>query len=83
MPPKSSGCKECWLAYYIYDIASTPPSLRKERLDELESVIRHTAEYAAKGKWDFVPDMNPTIDYHKDAADDQGNDKILTTDGQS
>lgn len=72
IPPKTSGCKFCWEAYYVFDIASTPPHLRQERLDELEAVIRHTAEYAKTGKFgkDFElyepGDPRFQVEYEKD-----------------
>lgn len=55
IPPKSSGCAECWRAYFWYDYATTPPHMRAERLDELEAVIHHAAEYERNGKFDFEP----------------------------
>lgn len=70
MPPKSSGCKHCWEAYYIFDLASTPPSLRKERLDELESVINSVVDMVKKNKFDFVPEARPEIVLTKDGLDD-------------
>lgn len=53
MPPKTQGCKNCWMAYYTYDLASTPPHLRQERLEELETIIHHVAEYEDQGRFDF------------------------------
>jgi hypothetical protein len=70
MPPKSSGCKECWQVYYIYDLASTPPSLRKARLDELEHVINSVVDMVRKNKFDFVPEERPEINYTRDGLDD-------------
>lgn len=72
------GCRMCWEAYYVTELCLTSPGMRQERLDELEEVIHHVVEYVRKGKFDFVPDVNPTIRYHKDAADDDtGEDKRL------
>lgn len=51
IPPSTSGCKDCWLAYYIWDLATTPPSKRQERLEELEVVIHHMVEYEEKGQF--------------------------------
>lgn len=51
LPPETKGCKDCWMAYYVWDLATTPPSLRQERLDELESVVRHAVEYEQKGRF--------------------------------
>jgi hypothetical protein len=82
IPPNTRGCKECWFAYYAADLALTPPNKRQERLDELEEVIHHAVEFERTGRFDFVPDVNPTIRYHKDAADDlTGEDKkVIITD---
>ena len=74
MPPRTSGCADCWRCYYIYDLASTPPSLRKERLDELEHVINKVVGMVKTGTFDFVPDDRPTIEYTKDGFDDDAND---------
>lgn len=64
------------------DLALTPPSKRQERLDELEEVIHHAIEFEETGRFDFVPDLNPTVEYHRDAADDAtGQDKrVIITD---
>jgi hypothetical protein len=81
---QSKGCKDCWRCYYYTDYALTLPNKRLERLDELDEVIHHLVEYQKKGKWDFVPDLNPTIQYHKDAADDvTGEDtRVVITDAE-
>lgn len=64
------------------DLCLTLPQKRQERLDELDEVVHHLVEYVKKGRWDFVPDINPTIRYHKDAADDiTGKDtRVVLTD---
>jgi len=84
IPPTPNGCKLCWEVYYLTDLALTPPAKRQERLDELEEVIHHAIEFEQKGQFDFVPDVNPTIRYHKDAADDiTGQDKhVIITDSE-
>src|SRR5579859_288125 len=51
LPPKTSGCAQCWQAYYLWDYATTPPHLRQARLEELESIIHHAIEYEEKGKF--------------------------------
>ena len=86
IPPKPNRCKDCWLAYYVFDIASTPKALRQERIDELESVIRHTYEFVMTGKFDFVPEVNPTISYQKDGFDEVIGDykpEITITDSET
>jgi hypothetical protein len=78
----SRGCKFCWEAYYVTDLCLTAPGKRQERLDELEEVIHHLVESIRSGKFDFVPDVNPTVQYHRDAADDiTGEDtRVILTD---
>jgi hypothetical protein len=71
IPPSSTGCKECWMAYYCFDLASTPPSLRKERLDELEHVIHSVVDMVKKNKFDFIPDARPDIVFTQDGFDDE------------
>ena len=73
MPPRVSGCADCWRCYYIYDLATTPPSLRKERLDELEHVINKVVDMVKKNKFDFIPEERPEIIYTKDGFDDDTN----------
>ena len=78
----SKGCKYCHECYYVTDLCLTPPGKRQERLDELDEVIHHLVEMVQKNKFDFVPDLNPTVRYYKDAADDEtGQDKkVILTD---
>jgi hypothetical protein len=71
IPPKPNGCKECWQAYYYTVHCLTAPHLRYEALHELEEVINHVVEYVEKGKFDFKPDINPTITYEKDGFIDE------------
>jgi hypothetical protein len=88
LPPNpdgpSRGCKFCWECYYVTDLCLTLPGRRQERLEELDEVIHHLVEFVAKGKFDFVPDINPTIKYHRDAADDiTGEDRhVIITDSE-
>jgi hypothetical protein len=49
IPPVPNGCKDCWMVYYVTDLALTPPGKRQERLDELEEVIHHAVEFEQKG----------------------------------
>src|SRR5437899_2890859 len=50
-PPQTRGCSKCWMAYYVWDLATTPPHLRKERLDELEGVVLRAVEFERTGKF--------------------------------
>lgn len=61
------------MAYYVADLALTPPGKRQERLDELEEVIHHAIEYERTGQFGkdlelFSPD-DPrfTVEFEKDA----------------
>lgn len=56
----AKGCAKCWMIFYFHDIASAPPHMRKQRLDELEEVIHKATELAASGKWDI--EINPHAD---------------------
>jgi hypothetical protein len=71
IPPRVSGCADCWRCFYIYDLASTPPSLRKERLDELEHVINSVVDMVKKNKFDFVPDARPEVKFTQDGFNDE------------
>ncbi len=78
IPPTPNGCKLCWENYYITDLALTPPNKRQERLDELESVIRHAVEFEKTGKFgkDFElyepkVDSRFEVQYDKDAEPDK------------
>jgi hypothetical protein len=71
VPPETRGCHDCWMAYYVWDIATTPPHLRQERLDELESIIHHCVEYEQKGQFKdelYLPsDARFQVEVDKDA----------------
>jgi hypothetical protein len=51
IPPNTHGCKDCWMVYYVTDLALTPPGKRQERVDELEEVIHHAIEFEQKGQF--------------------------------
>jgi len=55
-PPLTTGCRECWNAYYFAQIALATGD-KYTLVQQLESAIRHTAELVDKGAWDFVPNM--------------------------
>lgn len=64
--PTSEGCKDCWLAFYMHHIASTPAHLRQEKLDQLEQLIRHMVEAALDGTLATLQlDSHPTIQIEK------------------
>jgi len=60
MPPITTGCRECWQAYYFAQVARAGMD-KKECVDQLESAIRHTTELVEKGGWDFEPLEHPEI----------------------
>lgn len=89
MPPEPRGCPDCLRAYFYTDWCMAPASTREQRLDELESVVRHAVEYDKTGKFgeDFelydVQDPRFEVRLHKDAADDEtGEDKKIIISGE-
>ena len=69
-PPQPIGCKHCWEAYYWHMIASTPPHLRAERLDQLSKSVQDACRMADRGEFDFEPFARPEITVQKDGWDD-------------
>jgi hypothetical protein len=63
--PPTSGCRECWMAFYLSILAKCPPHLRDQRLSELETGIRHATEEVERGKFDFVPFRHPQMKIEK------------------
>jgi len=53
-PPLTSGCRECWTAFFVSQWAQN--GCKKEDVDRLESAIRHSAEQDDKGQFDFKPE---------------------------
>ena len=47
-PPPPRGCVNCWKAYWWFKIASTPPHLRQERLEQAMKMVRD-ANQAVEG----------------------------------
>ena len=66
-PPLTSGCQDCWMAYYFAQFCTTPDDKKAESVDQLESAIRHAAEEEDKGTFDFKPYEVPIIEYDKDS----------------
>lgn len=60
MPPLTSGCRECWTAYFVSEWAVG--GAKKEDIDKLESAIRHAGELADKGQFDFKPEFDLQIE---------------------
>lgn len=55
-PPLTHGCRECWHAYFYAQTALAGGDM-KTNIDQLESAIRHAAELADKGEFDFTPKL--------------------------
>lgn len=64
-PPLISGCRECWHAYFFAQTALAGGNL-EEKIDQLESAIRHTAESIDKGEFDFKPKLEDLKIQHED-----------------
>lgn len=60
-PPLTHGCRDCWTAYYVGEWVSA--GAKREDVDGLEQVIRHAAESASKGQFDFKPDYRFKIEH--------------------
>ena len=70
-PPRPNGCKNCWEAYWWFKIASTPPHLRAERLEQALRMVRNAVQAVEKGDWDFKLDEGyPEATVEKDGFDD-------------
>lgn len=66
-PPEPKGCKNCWEAYWWFMIASTPPHLRQERLEQAYRAVYDAVKMAERGEFDFEPLARPVITTEKDA----------------
>lgn len=56
LPPITTGCPNCWLAYFFATHSRTPTSKQELALAQLESAVHHAAEHEDAGTWDFVPE---------------------------
>lgn len=63
-PPLTSGCRECWAAYFVSEWARG--GAKQEHVDQLESALRHAAELADKGDFDFKPKLEDFKVEHED-----------------
>jgi len=54
-PPASTGCKDCWQAWWMHKIATTPAHLRRQRVEEAYEMLRHANESYERGEFDFEP----------------------------
>jgi hypothetical protein len=68
--PPTYGCKQCWQAYLVHQYAKCPPAQREQKLEELETIIRHLAEDCQRGEMNFQLHDSPELKYEKDVPDD-------------
>jgi hypothetical protein len=63
-PPLTTGCRECWAAFYTsqWALAGAKP----EHIDQLEAAIHHATELASKGEFDFKPKLEDFKVEHED-----------------
>jgi hypothetical protein len=63
-PPLTTGCRECWNAFYYAQAAQSNDF--KGAVDQLESAIRHIAEQDDRGEFDFTPKLEDFKVTHED-----------------
>jgi len=56
------GCSDCWRVFYVYELATTPPDERRQKLEEIEEVMHHMVEMVEAGTWDFKPYAHAQIE---------------------
>lgn len=72
IPPLPRGCKNCWEAYWWFKIASPPPHLRRERLEQAFKMVMDANQAVEQGDWDFQVDLGyPEAKIEKDGFDDE------------
>lgn len=62
----AKNCKDCWMVFYFYDLANSPPDQRERRLEELTEVLRNVVQSVEQGTWDFKPFEKAKIEVTKD-----------------
>lgn len=67
-PPPPIGCRQCWEAYWWHKIASTPPHLRRQRLEEAYRATYDAVKMFERGEWDFEPFEHPEITIERGKA---------------
>jgi hypothetical protein len=65
LPPSTEGCKKCWTAWYWFIIATTPPHLRKERLEAMYRAVYDGVKAHERGEFDFEPFALPGVEITK------------------
>ena len=46
-------CADCWKVWFISELATTPPSERRQKLDEIEEVLHNMIQMVENGTWDL------------------------------
>ena len=69
-PPEPRGCVNCWQAYWMYSVATTPPHLRAELLEKAYRGIYDAVKSVERGEFDFQPLARPGIVIEHDAYDE-------------
>ena len=70
LPPAPIGCADCWQAYWMHKIASTPPHLRQQRLEEAYRAVYDAVKSHERGEFDFDVLDHAITEIHKDAEPD-------------
>jgi hypothetical protein len=63
----TSGCKKCWMVFYLHHFKSVPPDKREAEMDELKQILMHVTESVENGTFDFRPFRRAEIKIEKDA----------------
>ena len=67
-PPEPRGCRMCWQAYWVHKIATTPPHLREERLEQAFRAVYDAVKMHERGEFDFEAFPNAGIEVQKDGS---------------
>jgi hypothetical protein len=63
-PPITHGCRECWHAFFYAQWALAGGG--QDKLEQLESAIRHMGEAIDRGEFDFKPKLEDFQITHED-----------------
>ena len=58
----ADGCVDCHKVFWMHAAASLPPHERREKLEKLQSLVRHMAEDIENGTFDFEFFPQPLIE---------------------
>jgi hypothetical protein len=59
--PPTSGCAECWKAYFILWFRKVPANRRADEIAKMYEIVRHMVEEVEKGKFDATIYPHPQI----------------------